>query len=190
MASDTASGGLNQLEDHYKTFIVSLVFSPVCSNSQTLENRRSKTSHRSREPGLTGSVSHSRTGQLRFGKVNRFFPRQLGSAYIGNISRFYSHPLDRYFLKAVQWARKYGIRINLDLHALPGSQNGWNHSGRLGDINMLNGPMGLANAQRSLDYIRVIAEFISQPEYKDVVAMFGVTNEPFAPTFGQENLAR
>ncbi|KAF8827374.1 hypothetical protein HHX47_DHR4000380 [Lentinula edodes] len=30
-----------------------------------------------------------------------------------------------YFLKAIQWARKYGIRIYLDLHALPGSQNGW-----------------------------------------------------------------
>ena len=30
-----------------------------------------------------------------------------------------------YFLKAVEWARKYGIRIYLDLHSLPGSQNGW-----------------------------------------------------------------
>jgi aryl-phospho-beta-D-glucosidase BglC (GH1 family) len=29
-----------------------------------------------------------------------------------------------YFLKAIKWARKYGLRINLDLHALPGSQNG------------------------------------------------------------------
>ena len=96
----------------------------------------------------------------------------------------------RYFLKAIQWARKYGIRINLDLHALPGSQNGWNHSGRLGTIGMLNGPMGYANAQRSLDYIRILAEFISQPQYKDVVVMFGITNEPQGPTFGQENLAR
>jgi len=31
----------------------------------------------------------------------------------------------KYFLKAIQWGRKYGIRIYLDLHALPGSQNGW-----------------------------------------------------------------
>ena len=30
----------------------------------------------------------------------------------------------KYFLKAVQWARKYGIRIKLDLHTMPGSQNG------------------------------------------------------------------
>ena len=76
------------------------------------------------------------------------------------------------------------------MHALPGSQNGWNHSSKFGTINVLNGPMGLANAQRALDYIRVLAEFISQPEYQNVVTMFGVTNEPLSPIFGQENLAR
>ena len=38
--------------------------------------------------------------------------------------------------------------------------------------------MGYANAQRTLDYIRVITEFISQPQYSDVVVMFGVLNEP------------
>jgi glucan 1,3-beta-glucosidase len=96
----------------------------------------------------------------------------------------------RYFLKGIQWARKYGIRINLDFHALPGSQNGWNHSGRLGTINILNGPMGLANAQRSLDYIRIITQFISQPQYKDVVTMFGITNEPRGPDVGKDALSR
>ena len=90
----------------------------------------------------------------------------------------------RYFLKAIQWARKYGLRINLDLHTLPGSQNGWNHSGKDGSINVLHGPMGYANAQRSLDYIRIIAEFISQPQYKDVVTIFGITNEPQASVDG------
>jgi glucan 1,3-beta-glucosidase len=50
--------------------------------------------------------------------------------------------------------------------------------------------MGLANAQRSLDYIRVIAEFISQKQYQDVVTIFGITNEPQGPTIGMENLQR
>ena len=85
-----------------------------------------------------------------------------------------------YFLKAIEWARKYGIRINLDLHAIPGSQNAWNHSGKMGQINFMNGAMGLANAQRALDYIRIIAEFISQPEYIHVVPFFGIMNEPRA----------
>jgi len=34
-------------------------------------------------------------------------------------------PSKSYFLKAIEWSRKYGLRINLDLHAVPGSQNGW-----------------------------------------------------------------
>jgi glucan 1,3-beta-glucosidase len=83
-----------------------------------------------------------------------------------------------YFLKAVEWARKYGLRINLDLHAVPGSQNGWNHSGKFGSINFLSGVMGVANAQRTLDYIRILAEFISQPEYAPVIPFFGILNEP------------
>ncbi|RXK39337.1 glucan 1,3-beta-glucosidase [Tremella mesenterica] len=90
-----------------------------------------------------------------------------------------------YFLKAIQWARKYGIRINLDLHTVPGSQNGWNHSGHLGQINWMNGVMGLANAQRALEYIRTLAQFISQEEYAPVVQLFGFINEPNAGGVGQ-----
>ena len=88
-------------------------------------------------------------------------------------------------MKGIKWARKYGLRINLDFHAVPGSQNGWNHSGRYGVIGFLNGPMGYANAQRTLDYIRIIAEFISQPQYRDVVTIFGIVNEPAGKTMGQ-----
>jgi glucan 1,3-beta-glucosidase len=66
--------------------------------------------------------------------------------------------------------------MNLDFHALPGSQNEWNHSGCLWSVNMLNSPMGLANTQCSLDYIQIIAEFILQPQYQDVVTMFEIMN--------------
>lgn len=37
----------------------------------------------------------------------------------------------------------------------------YNHSGRLGKINWLYGVMGIANAQRGLEYIRVLTEFIT-----------------------------
>lgn len=30
----------------------------------------------------------------------------------------------RYILRVFEWARKYGLRIYLDLHTVPGSQNG------------------------------------------------------------------
>ncbi|CAE6377307.1 unnamed protein product [Rhizoctonia solani] len=83
----------------------------------------------------------------------------------------------KYFLKAIEWARKYGIRINLDLHTAPGSHNGYNHSGMLGPLGWLNGTMGIANAQRTLNHIRIITQFISQPQYKDIVPVFGIINE-------------
>ena len=48
--------------------------------------------------------------------------------------------------------------------------------------------MGYANAQRMLNYIRIFTEFISQPEYANVVVMFGITNEPVLGTIGRETL--
>ncbi|KAG0149231.1 hypothetical protein CROQUDRAFT_40036 [Cronartium quercuum f. sp. fusiforme G11] len=85
----------------------------------------------------------------------------------------------KYLLKAFTWARKYGLRINLDLHSVPGSQNGWNHSGRQGHgIGFLTGAMGIVNAQRTCNYIRTLTQFISQPEYRNVVPMFSILNEP------------
>ncbi|TFK50792.1 glycoside hydrolase family 5 protein [Heliocybe sulcata] len=96
----------------------------------------------------------------------------------------------KYILRMFSWARKYGLRVNLDLHTVPGSQNGYNHSGRFGQVNFLFGVMGIANAQRTMDYIRIIAEFISQPEYKNLVPMFGIVNEPLLTQIGQDVLTR
>ncbi|KAJ6506940.1 hypothetical protein C8R45DRAFT_971063 [Mycena sanguinolenta] len=61
--------------------------------------------------------------------------------------------------------RKYGLRVNLDL---PGSQNGYSHSGKLGQINFLSGPRCFADAQRMLHFIRGISEFLTQPQYANL----------------------
>ena len=94
----------------------------------------------------------------------------------------------RYILRVISWCRKYGIRIKFDLRSIPGSQNGYNHSGKFGQVNFLHGVMGYANAQRALGYIRIFAQFFSQPEYKDVVQMFGIINEPSMAEIGKDIL--
>ncbi|KAI0319281.1 glycoside hydrolase superfamily [Amylostereum chailletii] len=94
----------------------------------------------------------------------------------------------KYILQVFEWARKYGLRIYLDLHTVPGSQNGYNHSGKLGQVNFMSGLMGLANAQRTLSYIRIITEFISQPEYKDVIPVFGIVNEVLVSAVGKDSI--
>ncbi|KAJ7825010.1 hypothetical protein B0H13DRAFT_2681038 [Mycena leptocephala] len=53
---------------------------------------------------------------------------------------------------------------------------GYNHS-----VNFLDGVMGYANGRYMLDYIRVLVEFISQHEYKDLIPMFGIVNEAYLP---------
>lgn len=84
----------------------------------------------------------------------------------------------RYLLRAIEWARKYGLRIYLDLHGAPGSQNGWNHSGRQGAIGWLNGTDGQLNGQRTIDIHKQLSEFFTQERYKNIVTMIGLVNEP------------
>ncbi|KAF2098227.1 family 5 exo-beta-1,3-glucanase glycosyl hydrolase [Rhizodiscina lignyota] len=84
----------------------------------------------------------------------------------------------RYLLRAIEWARQNGLRVNLDLHGIPGSQNGWNHSGRQGVVGWLNGTDGTLNAQRSIDIHDQLSTFFAQPRYKNLITMYGLVNEP------------
>lgn len=84
----------------------------------------------------------------------------------------------RYLLRGIEYARQNGLRVNLDLHGAPGSQNGWNHSGRQGVIGWLNGTDGDLNGQRWLDIHHKLSVFFAQPRYKNVVTMYGLVNEP------------
>lgn len=74
--------------------------------------------------------------------------------------------------------------VKADLHALPGSQNGWNHSGKAGFVNWMYGIMGIANAQRTLNIHRSFVEFVSQPQYSSVVTMLSLVNEVQAVVVG------
>jgi glucan 1,3-beta-glucosidase len=84
----------------------------------------------------------------------------------------------RYLLRGIEWARKYGLRVNLDVHGLPGSQNGWNHSGKKGTIGWLKGTDGKLNADRSHDIHDRLSKFFAQDRYKNIITHYGLANEP------------
>lgn len=154
MAADTQSGGLGQLEEHYKTFITEGDFAAIA-----------------------GAGLNWIRLPIPFWAIDKW-----------DNEPFLEKTCWKYILRAFEWARKYGLRINLDLHTIPGSQNGYNHSGKGGKINFMNGVMGYANAQRTLEYIRVITEFISQPQYKDLIPLFGIMNEALPSNIGKPGL--
>ena len=66
---------------------------------------------------------------------------------------------------------------------------GYNHSGKGGQVNFLMGVMGMANAERAMNYIRIITEFITQSEYTDVVPMFSIMNEALITVIGATELS-
>lgn len=94
-----------------------------------------------------------------------------GDQYVGQVAW-------RYLLRGIEYARQQGLRINLDMHGAPGSQNGWNHSGRQGVIGWLNGTDGETNGNRWLDIHHKLAVFFAQDRYKHIVTMYGLVNEP------------
>jgi glucan 1,3-beta-glucosidase len=116
---------------------------------------------------------------------------------------FLAQPSWKYILRFLGWARKYGLRVAFDLHSVPGSQNGKFFSSYGGDLTKVlyfqhatiqgnqfpSWRNGIANAQRVLDYIRIFTEFISQPEHKNVVAVFGIMNKSAVGIVGKDQMS-
>ena len=64
-----------------------------------------------------------------------------------------------YLYRAIGWARETGLKIIIDLHGAPGSQNGFDNSGQRGDARW-------AYNQGSVDQTKQIVESISR-EFSD-----------------------
>ena len=59
----------------------------------------------------------------------------------------------------VKWAQEFGLKIMLDIHAAPGSQNGFDNSGRMGPIGKVTLKLGsptLNMVYTATAHIRVI----------------------------------
>ena len=78
----------------------------------------------------------------------------------------------KYLDWAMVMAEKYQLKVVIDVHGLPGSQNGRDHSGRVGRALWYK---DAAYRQRSVEAVARIAD-----RYKDSVALWGiqVINEP------------
>ncbi|KAF7347576.1 Glycoside hydrolase family 5 protein [Mycena venus] len=78
--------------------------------------------------------------------------------------------------KAVAWAGNHGLKLIIDLHGAPGSQNGFDNSGHRGDATWALAGSSGRNVQRTNAVIKQIANL-----YKDnssVVPIIAPLNEP------------
>jgi glucan 1,3-beta-glucosidase len=80
-----------------------------------------------------------------------------------------------YLDAAIDWARQTGLKVVIDLHGVPKSQNGFDHSGHKGD-HVWGDADSLAYTHTAL---RVLEERYAIPSMQDVVVAIQPVNEPF-----------
>lgn len=84
-----------------------------------------------------------------------------------------------YLIQAVQWAGELGLSVLVDLHGVPGSQNGQDNSGLIGPVLFAQ---NTSNAERSLTALRNLTEEFSRPIYNGAVTGIELMNEPRVST--------
>jgi glucan 1,3-beta-glucosidase len=89
-----------------------------------------------------------------------------------------AHTLRRYDLlkQACIWAGNAGLKVLIDLHGAPGSQNGFDHSGR--KRSRQHWTDNRSNIDRTLAIISTMAKEFSQDKYRSSVAAIELLNEP------------
>ncbi|KAJ1678354.1 hypothetical protein EV182_004219, partial [Spiromyces aspiralis] len=78
-----------------------------------------------------------------------------------------------YLEKAIRWAREYNLNVILDLHGVPGSQNGFDNSGRRGPIKWQESSLNIERTLKALEELTRIAA-----KYGDTVDIIEYVNEP------------
>lgn len=86
----------------------------------------------------------------------------------------YHQGADAYLEKAIGWARSNGMKVRVDCHGSPGSQNGYAHSGHEGQIEWQQG----SNQEVSIQVLQTMAKKYGAQEYADVVVGLEMVNEP------------
>lgn len=83
-----------------------------------------------------------------------------------------------YLDKAIAWARQTNLKVHIDLHGAPGSQNGFDNSGhRIRTPDNLGWTQG-DTVKQTLKVIEKIAGKYAKKEYQDVVVAIELLNEP------------
>ncbi|WWC67849.1 uncharacterized protein I206_101766 [Kwoniella pini CBS 10737] len=92
-----------------------------------------------------------------------------------------------YLKLAVTWATNLGLKVMIDLHGAPGSQNSWDNSGIRGIREFFNNE---TNISRTLNAISILTLEFTKNEYLNTVIAIEILNEPFPKNLNEINLLK
>lgn len=92
-----------------------------------------------------------------------------------------------YLEKALGWCQTYGLKAWIDLHGVPGSQNGFDNSGLRDQINWQSQESYI---DLTLEVLSEISTKYSTSQYSDVVIGIELVNEPLGPSLNKNELVQ
>lgn len=90
----------------------------------------------------------------------------------------------KYLDKALKWAGNHGLKVWIDLHGAPGSQNGFDNSGLRDSIDFQKGD----NTKVTLSVLQKILLKYGGSDYEDVIIGIELLNEPLGPVLDMDKL--
>lgn len=106
-------------------------------------------------------------------------------AYSLDAGEPYTQGAAPYIDAAIDWARVLGLKIWIDLHGAPGSQNGFDNSGHRIST---PGWQGGNTVEQTLAVLETITQKYAQPSYQDVVVAIELLNEPLSSELNYDTL--
>ncbi|ODQ82121.1 glycoside hydrolase family 5 protein [Babjeviella inositovora NRRL Y-12698] len=85
---------------------------------------------------------------------------------------------EKYLDQAIEWSRQNDLKVWIDLHGVPGSQNGFDNSGKRGGVDWLKNRTYISTTYGVLDYI--FGKY-GQANYSDTIVGIELVNEPLGP---------
>jgi glucan 1,3-beta-glucosidase len=92
---------------------------------------------------------------------------------------------EKYFDQALEWAAENDLKVWFDLHGLPGSQNGFDNSGKRGDVDWQKTKENIELSYKTLDYI--YGKY-GGDNYTDTIIGIEIVNEPLSPKLDEKKL--
>jgi len=93
----------------------------------------------------------------------------------------YSDGAAPYIDAAIDWARSVGLKVMIDLHGAPLSQNGFDNSGQRIDTPGKPGWQQGDSVQKTLAVLQKMQDKYGDAKYDDVIAGVELLNEPLTP---------
>ncbi|WVQ80824.1 hypothetical protein IAT38_002931 [Cryptococcus sp. DSM 104549] len=81
-----------------------------------------------------------------------------------------------YLERALNWSSMYGLDVLMDLHGLPGGQNGQDNQGYKGPIEF---QLNTTNMDRAMEALSNMTKYVTADKFDGVVKGIQLTNEPY-----------